>query len=64
MFKLELSAPMRIYLVFYISLLELASENARQGPVYIDEEIQEPLYEVDYIIGYKLVQDKHYYLIY
>ena len=64
MFRLELLAPIRIYLVFHISLLELASENARRGLVYIDEEIQELLYEVDYIIGYKLVQDKHYYLIY
>ena len=63
MFRLELLVPIRIYPVFYISLLELALENARWGPVYIDEEIQELLYEVDYIIGYKLVQDKHYYLI-
>ena len=54
---------MRIYLVFHILLLELVSENARRGPVYIDKETQESLYEVDYIIGYKLVQDKHYYLI-
>ena len=46
---------MRIYLVFHISLLELALENARRGLVYIDEETQEPLYEVDYIIGYKLI---------
>ena len=37
-FRLELSAPIRIYLVFYISLLELALENARRGLVYIDEE--------------------------
>ena len=55
---------MRIYPVFYISLLELVPENARRELVYIDEEIQEPLYEVDYIIEHKLVQDKHYYLIY
>ena len=63
-FRLELLAPMRIYLVFHISLLELAPENARRELVHIDEETQEPLYEVDYIIEYKLVQDKHYYLIY
>ena len=54
---------MRIHLVFYISLLELAPGSAKRGLVYIDEEIQELLYEVDYIIGYKLVQDKHHYLI-
>ena len=64
MFRLELLVSIRIYPVFHISLLELAPENARRGLVHIDEEIQELLYEVDYIIGYKLVQDKHYYLIY
>ena len=46
---------MRIYLVFYISLLELVLENAKRELVYIDEEIQELLYEVDYIIEYKLI---------
>ena len=54
---------MRIYPVFHISLLELAPGSAKREPVHIDEETQEPLYEVDYIIGYKLVQDKHHYLI-
>ena len=39
MFKLELLRHMRIYLVFHISLLEKALENARRGLVYIDEEI-------------------------
>ena len=46
---------MRIYLVFHISLLEKASENAKRELVYIDKEIQEPLYNIDYIIEYKLV---------
>ena len=45
---------MGIYLVFHISLLEKALENAKRGLVYIDKEIQEPLYDVDHIIGYKL----------
>ena len=54
-FRLELLAHMRIYLVFHILLLELAPENVRREPVHIDEETQEPLYEVDYIIGHKLV---------
>ena len=39
MFKLELSTYIRIYLVFYISLLEKALENAKRELVYIDEEI-------------------------
>ena len=38
-FKLELLLYIRIYLVFYISLLELATRNAKQEPIYIDEEI-------------------------
>ena len=46
---------MRIYLVFYISLLELVPNNARLGLSYIDEEMEEPLYEVDKIIGHKEV---------
>ena len=55
---------MRIYPVFYILLLKLVSENAKRGLVHIDKKTQEPLYKVNYIIEYKLVQDKHYYLIY
>ena len=38
-FRLELLAPIRIYLVFYISLLELVPENTRRELVHIDEEI-------------------------
>lgn len=38
-YKLELPKEMRIYLVFYISLLEPAPNNARLGLSYIDEEI-------------------------
>ena len=38
MFRLELPKGMRIYLVFYMSLLELVLDNARIGLIYIDEE--------------------------
>ena len=38
-FRLELSASIRIHPVFHILLLELAPKNARRGPVHIDEEI-------------------------
>ena len=62
-FKLELSPYMRIHPVFHISLLELATGNAKQGLIHIDEEIQEPLYEVDQVMGYKLVKDERWYLI-
>ena len=46
---------MRIHPVFHISLLEKVPENAKRELVHIDEEIQEPLYNVDHIIEYKLV---------
>ena len=62
-FKLELLIYMRIHLVFHISLLEKAPQNAKRESVHIDEEIQELLYDVDYIIGYKLIQDERHYLI-
>ena len=38
-FKLELLTHIRIYLVFYISLLEKVSKNTKRGLVYIDKEI-------------------------
>ena len=55
---------MRIHPIFHISLLEKAPENAKREPVYIDKEIQEPLYNVDHIIEHKLIQNKRHYLIY
>ena len=64
MFRLELPKGIRIYLVFYISLLELVLDNARIGPIHIDEETQEPLYEVNKIIGHKEALDGCHYLIY
>ena len=64
MFRLELSTYIRIYLIFYISLLESVLDNARLGLSYIDEETQELLYEIDCIIEYKEVLGGHYYLVY
>ena len=54
---------MRIHLVFHISLLEKALENAKRGLVHIDKEIQESLYNVNHIIEHKLIQNKRHYLI-
>ena len=62
-FKLEMPEGMRVHPVFHISLLEPAPRNARPGPVEIDEETQEPRYEVDGILGHKEVDNKKYYLI-
>ena len=55
MFKLELSIYIRIYLVFYILLLEKVFKNVKRELVYINKKIQKPLYKVDHIIEYKLV---------
>ena len=63
-FRLNLLEGMRTHPVFHVSLLELVLDNARLGPIQIDEEIQILLYKVDEIIGYKEVQGGHHYLIY
>jgi RNase H-like domain found in reverse transcriptase/Integrase zinc binding domain/Chromo (CHRromatin Organisation MOdifier) domain len=62
-FELDVPEGMRIHPVFHISLLEPAPRNARPGPTEIDEETQTPYYEVDKIIGYRLVSNKPHYLI-
>jgi hypothetical protein len=55
-YKLELLKKMRILLTFYVSLLELATLDARlkQDVKDINEEIQEPVYEVETILDSKL----------
>jgi hypothetical protein len=46
---LDLLKEIRIYLVFYISLLEPALENVQLGLVEINEETQELMYKVERI---------------
>jgi hypothetical protein len=62
-FKLELSKTMKIHSVFHVALLEPAPRNAKPGPVDIDEETKEPLYEVEEIKGHQLINEKPHYLI-
>jgi len=62
-FELELPKAMRIHPVFHISLLEPSHTNARPGPVEIDEETQEPRYEVERIIDCQPIDGQPHYLV-
>jgi hypothetical protein len=60
---LPMPKGMRIYPAFHISLLEPAPENVRPGPVEIDEETQEPRYEVEPILDCQSINRKSHYLV-
>jgi hypothetical protein len=59
-YKLELPGTMRIYLIFYILLLEKALQNARQQEVEVEPKIK---YEVDRILDYDKINRQKQYLI-
>ena len=63
-FKLDLLKGIRIYSIFYILLLEPAPNKAKTGPIYINEETQQPYYEIDKVMGTRLIDGKRHYLIY
>jgi len=63
-FELELPKTMRIHPVFHKSLLEPChSTNARPGPVEIDEETQEPRYEVEQVLDCRPIGGQPHYLV-
>ena len=62
-FKLKVGKKMRIYLVFYISLLKSVLKKVRSGLVKINKELQESRYKIENVIKYKLFNNKSHYLI-
>jgi hypothetical protein len=51
-YELQIPKGMNIHPVFHKSLLEKAPSDATPGPVLIDKETQEPLYDVEEILEY------------
>jgi hypothetical protein len=64
-YELEIPKRIRIHLVFYISLLELAIPDAmlQQDVRDIDPEIQEPIYQVERILKERTVRGQKQYLV-
>ena len=62
-FKIKLPKEMRIHPVFHKTLLEPASTSAGPGPVEIDEETQEPKYEVEQVLDCQKISKKDHYLV-
>ena len=63
-YKLSLPKDMKIHLIFYISLLELAPPNAPKAPyIEIDPINLDVEYDIEEILDYKMIRRKVKYLI-
>jgi hypothetical protein len=64
-FEIELPAGMNIHPVFHKSLLEKAPQDATPGPVLIHEGTQEPMWDIESIVGHEQNDEtkEHRYLV-
>ena len=51
---MELPVGINVHLVFYKSLLEKAPPRAKLAPIIIHEETQDPIYDVEELVGFRL----------
>ena len=61
-YRLELLTTIRIYLIFYVLLLELALKTAKPNTI-VEIENEEPEYEIEVIFDFKLARKNIEYLI-
>jgi Chromo (CHRromatin Organisation MOdifier) domain len=54
---------MRIHLIFYISLLELAPQDAKQTQIQLNNKNQDNVYEVEKVLDNQEIDSKTHYLI-
>jgi Chromo (CHRromatin Organisation MOdifier) domain len=62
-YRLELPSSMRIHLIFYISLLELALKNMKLAHIQLSDETQDDIYKIEKVLDDQQIDDQTHYLI-